>query len=464
MEDHDKKQRQPHCLVLAYPTQGHINPMLQFSKRLQHKGVRVTVIFSHFALKTIHKKSTSIALESISDGFDDGGVTSAESDKAYLDRFWQTGPRTLTELLEKLINSGNTFDCLVYDSFLPWALDVAKRFGVLGAPFFTQSLAVNTIYYHTHKGNLKLPFTESEVSLPGLPTLSCCDLPSFLYVKGAYPGFTGMVVNQFSNIEKADFVLCNTFYELEQEVADWQGKIFPLRTIGPTIPSMLLDKRIQDDNDYGFDLFKPNNDDCMKWLSDKPRGSVVYVSLGSLVVLDTEQTEEMAWGLRDSGYYFLWVVRETELEKVPKDFLESSEKGFVVTWCPQIQVLEHEAVGCFVTHCGWNSTLEAISLGVPVVGMPQWTDQSTDAKYIVDVWKMGVKVEADPKGIVRRESLKQCIKEVMETERGKEMKRNANKWKDLAKRAFEEGGSSDKCFEDLVKHLVTSPNAQVPRK
>ncbi|KAI4356270.1 hypothetical protein L6164_000303 [Bauhinia variegata] len=119
----------------------------------------------------------------------------------------------------------------------------------------------------------------------------------------------------------------------------------------------------------------------------------------------------------------------------------------------------HGSVGCFVTHCGWNSTLEALSLGVPMVAVPQWTDQTTNAKFVADFWKMGVKPETDEKGIVRRETMKKCIKEVMETEREREMKRNAIKWKGLAKRAFEEGGSSEKHLEEFVKHLLSSANA-----
>ncbi|KAG5589096.1 hypothetical protein H5410_039610 [Solanum commersonii] len=115
--------------------------------------------------------------------------------------------------------------------------------------------------------------------------------------------------------------------------------------------------------------------------------------------------EELAWGLKNSNN-FLWVVRSTEESKLPKNFLEelTIEKGLVVSWCPQLQqVLEHESMGCFLMHCGWNSILEAISLGVPMVTIPQWTDQPTNAKLVKDVWKIGVRAKQDEKGIVRRE-------------------------------------------------------------
>jgi pathogen-inducible salicylic acid glucosyltransferase len=235
------------------------------------------------------------------------------------------------------------------------------------------------------------------------------------------------------------------------------AKIWPLRTIGPTVPSMFLDKRLEDDKNYGFDIFKPNTNACMKWLNDRPEGSVVYVSFGSVAAVEVEQMEEIAWGLRMSNRCFLWVVRESEEVKLPKNFMEeTSEKGLVVRWCSQLEVLGHKAVGCFVTHCGWNSTLEALSFGVPMVGVPHYSDQSTNAKYIMDVWKMGLKPPVDDKGIVRREAAEQCIREIMEGEKGKEIKKNAFKWRKLAKEAVDEGGSSDKNIDEFVAKLVNS--------
>ncbi|KAK9944530.1 hypothetical protein M0R45_010091 [Rubus argutus] len=134
--------------------------------------------------------------------------------------------------------------------------------------------------------------------------------------------------------------------------------------------------------------------------------------------------EELGWGLKKSNIYFLWVVREEEATKLPKGFAEEIlEMGLVVSWCPQLDVLAHEAVGCFVTHCGWNSTLEALSLGVPLVAVPQWTDQSTNAKNIGG-----------------RER--------------KEIQKNALKWKELARKAVDEGGSSDRNVDEFITKLV----------
>ncbi|XP_016555414.2 UDP-glycosyltransferase 74G1 [Capsicum annuum] len=451
-----------HCLILPYPLQGHINPMLQFSRRLQSKGVKITIAPPKSFLKNMQELPTAVSVEAISDGYDDGGRDQAESFVAYTTLFKEVGSATLSQLIQKLTNYGCPVNCIVYDPFLPWAVEVAKTFGLVIAAFFTQSCAVDNIYYHVHKGVLKLPPTQvdQEILIPGFSCpIEPSDVPTFVIHPEA-ERILEMLANQFSNLDKVDWVLINSFYDLEKEVIDWMGKIYPIKTIGPTIPSMYLDKRLHDDKEYGLSVFKPMTNESLNWLNHQPTSSVVYVSFGSLAKLDTEQMEELACGLKNSNKNFLWVVRSTEESKLPKNFLEEIKlatvsKGLVVAWCPQLQVLEHESIGCFLTHCGWNSILEAISLGVPMVTMPQWTDQPTNAKFVKDVWEMGVRAKQNDKGIVRREVIEECIKQVMEEEKGKVIWENAKKWKKLARNTMDEGGSSDKNVEEFVSKLVT---------
>ncbi|KAJ4723800.1 Glycosyltransferase [Melia azedarach] len=183
-------------------------------------------------------------------------------------------------------------------------------------------------------------------------------------------------------------------------------------------------------------------------------GSVVVASFGSLVGHKEEQMKELAWGLKRSNSHFLWVVCELEAEKLPSNFSEeTSERSLVVSWSPQLEVLPHRSVGCFMTHCGWNSTIEALRLGVPMVAMPEWTDQTTNAKFVADVWQVGVWLRIDEKGVVRREEIELCIREVMEGERGKHIRRNSEMWKELAKEAVDNGGSSDNNVEEFVTKL-----------
>ena len=232
---------------------------------------------------------------------------------------------------------------------------------------------------------------------------------------------------------------------------------WPFKTIGPAIPSMYLDKRLEDDKEYGLNLFKPNMDTCMKWLDTKKIGSVVYISFGSTAALGEEQMVEITSGLKNSSCYFVWVVRKSEWKKLPGNVLqEIAENGLVLNWCLQLEVLAHKAIGCFVTHCGWNSTLEALSLGVPMIVMPQWMDQTTNAKYIMDVWKVGVRIKVDEKGIATKEEIELCIREVIGGDKGKEMKMNLMKWMELAKVAVDRDGSSDKNIEEFVAKISHS--------
>ncbi|KAK7381289.1 hypothetical protein VNO78_33863 [Psophocarpus tetragonolobus] len=447
--------RRPHCLVLPHPAQGHINPMLQFSKLLEHQGVRITLVTTRSYYNNLQKVPPSISIETISDGFDKGGVSEAGSLTVYMQSFLQVGPQTLGELLEKLGQSGDTVDCVIYDSFLPWALDVSKRFGIVGAAYFTQNMTVSNIYYHVHLGKLQPPLTEDEISLPAMPKLQHKDMPSFFFTYGRNQFMFDLVVAQFSNIDKADWILCNIFHELEKEVVDWVTKIWPrFRSIGPNIPSVFLDKSGQDDQDYEFTQFK--GEDCMEWLNTKPKGSVVYVSFGTMFALGETQMEEVASCLRECSSYFLWVVKASEDNRLPKDFEKKTEKGLVVTWCSQLNVLAHEAIGCFVTHCGWNSTLETLCLGVPIIAMPFYSDQLTNAKLLTDVWKMGIRAPIDDDKIVQRGALRDCIREVMESEKGKEIKSNATQWKTLAVKATTQGGSSHRNILEFANSLCHS--------
>jgi UDP:flavonoid glycosyltransferase YjiC (YdhE family) len=215
--------------------------------------------------------------------------------------------------------------------------------------------------------------------------------------------------------------------------------------IGPLIPS---------DTSLSGDLLQVSSD-CVKWLNSKPNSSVVYVSFGSYFVLSERQTDEIARALLDCGFSFLWVLREkTEDLKFREEF---GEKGKIVKWCSQIEVLSHSSLGCFFTHCGWNSTLESLVSGVPMVAFPQWTDQKTNAKLVEDVWKIGVRLDGkvNEDGIVGREEIRKCLEVVMGSgEKGEEMKKNAKKWKELAREAGKEGGPAEKNLRSFLDDIL----------
>ncbi|KAK1400521.1 Glycosyltransferase [Heracleum sosnowskyi] len=424
----------PHVLVISFPVQGHINPMLQFSKRLASKGLMVTLVATSTISKSLITDNGPVKVVSISDGSEDSPKQQWDSslneskessdneskepldgskvesnepskelhgspdDKAK-DRWSRYQPAVsqgLIELIERNKDSCNPFKVLVYDSMMPWCLDIAHQQGLKGASFFTQSCVVSLLYHHVYAGTMQLPNDGSIVSVPQLSVpLKVRDLPSFIYNTGTNPAIIKTVVDQFSNFKEADWLLFNTFDKLENEVVNWMREQWSIKTIGPAIPSMYTDKRVSNDK---------------------------------------EASEEA---------------------KLPVDFMSKTPKGrcLIVNWCSQLQVLSHEAVGCFMSHCGWNSTLEALSLGVPVVAMPQWTDQTTNAKFIVDVWQMGVRVKVNEKEVATREHIEACLKEVMEGEKRNKLQINALKFKEFAKVAMDEGGSSDNNISDFISSI-----------
>ncbi|WVZ65588.1 hypothetical protein U9M48_014924 [Paspalum notatum var. saurae] len=450
MADDASSEPNIHVLLLPYPSQGHINPILQFGKRLAaHRGVRCTLAATRFALGQSQQTQQPgpVRVAAISDGCDRGGVAEAGGVDAYLPRLESAGSDTVGALLRSEAEQGRPVHALVYDAFLPWAQRVARRHGVAcAAAFFTQPCAVDAAYAHAWAGRIPLPPPAEEplVDLPGLPAgLRPAELPSFLVDPSDCRAYLDLLVGQFDNLHTADHVLVNSFHELQPQESDYMASTWRAKTVGPTVPSAYLDNTLPDDTSYGFHLYAPLTAATKAWLDTRPPRSVVYASFGSISAPSPAQMAEVAEGLLGCGKQFLWVVRASETSKIPEKFAgKAAERGLVVTWSPQLEVLAHPAVGCFLTHCGWNSTTEGLSAGLPMVAMPQWSDQPMNAKYIEDVWEVGVRVRLDEEGVVRKEEIQRCVGEVMDGERSKEYQRNAAAWKEKAKRAVSQGGSS----------------------
>lgn len=191
---------------------------------------------------------------------------------------------------------------------------------------------------------------------------------------------------------------------------------------------------------------------CITWLDKQAPKSVIYVSFGSLIALEKKVLIDMAWGLAKSNQRFVWVVRPGSVcgsewtEFLPEGFVEETrERGLIVKWVPQKKVLAHSAIGGFWSHCGWNSTLESISEGVPMICQPLNIDQMVNARYVSYVWKIGLELEGFEKGEMER-----LIRRVMVDEEGEEMRVRANGLKEKVKEAVENGGCSHDSLEDLV--------------
>lgn len=218
MGEEDRK-RPPHVLVFPAPGQGHINPMFQFAQTLASHGLAVSLVITTYITKTMHAHTGKVNVEPISDGFDDAGWEASMSPEVYVGHFREVGSRSLLDLVLRLSSSNSPPTCIVYDSFLCWALDVAKRCGLVAASFFTQSCAVNLAFYNAYKQQILMESPEVRVqrtlSWPVLE-FELCKLPSFLLQDKHW--LADFNLNQFSNLHEADWVLCNTFSELETQV------------------------------------------------------------------------------------------------------------------------------------------------------------------------------------------------------------------------------------------------------
>ncbi|KAG5058052.1 hypothetical protein AAZX31_05G139800 [Glycine max] len=454
-------------LLVIYPGQGQINPALQFAKRLTAMGARVTIPIT----LDMHRRMTNttavpgLSLAPFSDGYDDGfhAIRGTDSDyNLYASELKRRASVFVSNLILSSANEGHPFTCLLYTLLVPWAPQVARGLNLPTAMLWIQPATVLDILYHYFHGYADYinDETKENIVLPGLSfSLSPRDIPSFLLT--SKPSLLSFVFPLFEeqikqlDLEANPKVLVNTFEALEEEALRAVDKLNMI-PIGPLIPTAFLGGKDPEDTSFGGDLLQVSNG-YVEWLDSKEDKSVVYVSFGSYFELSKRQTEEIARALLGCSFPFLWVIRVKEEEKEEEEELcfreELEGKGKLVKWCSQVEVLSHGSVGCFVTHCGWNSTMESLVSGVPMVAFPQWSDQKTNAKLIEDVWKIGVRVENDGDGIVEKEEIRKCVEEVMGSG---ELRRNAEKWKGLAREAAKEGGPSErnlKAFLDAMAAL-----------
>ncbi|TXG72670.1 hypothetical protein EZV62_001249 [Acer yangbiense] len=459
----------PHFLLVVFPAQGHINPALQLAKRLLRMGAHVTYATTVSAQRRMMPTAPppdGLTFAAFSDGYNEGynSRNSLEDDKVkqYLSVLKRHGSETLTHLIADIRKEGRPISCLIYTLMLPWAAEVARGLHIPSVLFWIQPATVFDIYYYYFYGYGDV-ITKSAndppclINLPGLAPLTSRDLPSFLIPSNNYSFALPLLQEQLETLdqETKPRLLVNTCDALEPEALRAVDK-FNMVAIGPSIPSAFLDGEDPNDTCFGGDMFPASiSKDYKEWLNSNPESSVVYVSFGSILVLKKPQMEEIARGLLDSGHPFLWVIRSEKGNGDEEEKLscmeELEQQGMIVTWCSQVEVLSHPAVGCFVTHCGWNSTLESLVSGVAVVAYPQWMDQRTNAMLIEKEWRTGVRVKLNEQGVAEREEIGRCLQVVMGGgEQTIELRERVKKWKDLMREAAKDGGSSQNNLKAFV--------------
>ncbi|KAL6626792.1 hypothetical protein ACP70R_030518 [Stipagrostis hirtigluma subsp. patula] len=448
----------PHVVIICFLGQGHVNPMLRLAKRIAAKGLLVT------CSSTSGVGDKLIASSGVSAGGDGVPVGRGRVRFEFLEehsdgkegedlmRHIQTaGPPAFAELLRRQAEAGRPVACVIGNPFLPWAIDVAADAGIPSAVLWVQSCAVFSLYYHFVHGLVEFPAEDdldARFTLPGLPALSVAEVPSFLLPSNPYKLLVDAILDQFRNIHKASWVFVNSFSELERDVIAALPSVTPrppqLVPVGP-----LIELEGHDDGALRGDLIKAA-DDCVGWLDAQAPRSVVYASVGSIVELSSEEVAEMAHGLASTGRPFLWVVRPDTRHLLPEGFVDAvADRGMVVPWSPQDRVLAHASTACFLTHCGWNSTLETVAAGVPVVAFPQWGDQCTDAKFLVDELRMGVRLRAP----LRRDAVRDAVDAAVSGPEADAMLASARSWSAVARAVVAPGGSSDRHVQAFVDEV-----------
>ncbi|KAI7740943.1 hypothetical protein M8C21_019345, partial [Ambrosia artemisiifolia] len=416
----------PHFLLITYPAQGHLNPALQFAKQLTRlSDVKLTFLTTTNAYRRMSKAShnpESLKFVLFSDGYDDGFNPDSDDATNLLAQFREKGTKCLKETILSSAENGSPVTCLVYTLLIPWAAEVGRDCNVPPALLWIQPASVFRVYYYYFKGYDKLigeHWNEPSwsIEVPGLPLLRSCDLPSFCLPSNASnPVWNSVLLlikellNMMDSIERPK-ILVNTFDALEEEaLKEIDGKV-NMVGVGPLIPSGFLDGNDPSDRSFGGDLIEASHE-YLEWMNTKPEGSIVYISFGTLIVWSKKQKEAMAHGLLENKKPFLWVIKDKDGEEEEEEIscmleLKKLGLGLMVPWCNQLEVLSHPSLGCFVTHCGWNSTLESLACGVPMVAVPKWSDQTTNAKLLEDVWGAGVRVVTNEGDDLAKESMKE---------------------------------------------------------
>ncbi|OWM90006.1 hypothetical protein CDL15_Pgr026919 [Punica granatum] len=284
------------------------------------------------------------------------------------------------------------------------------------------------------------------------------DMPSFLRTTAPDDVIFNFVMDTAARFDKASATIIHTFEALEADVLDAFSSMFsrPAYAIGPF--QLLIDRIPENENQLKHircNLWKEDMQ-CLQWLDSQKPESVLYINFGSIAFLTSQQLIEFAMGIASSKHPFLWIIRPDlvngDTAIFPPEFNEETKgRAFISEWCPQEEVLNHPSVGGFLTHCGWNSAIETLTAGVPMLCWPYFGDQQTICKYACMDWEVGLEIGSD----VKRDKVQKLTKELMDGEKGKQIKKRAMEWKRLAFEATVEQGSSAINLEKLVCEIIS---------
>ncbi|KAG1335550.1 UDP-glycosyltransferase 73E1 [Cocos nucifera] len=362
--------------------------------------------------------------------------------------------------------------CIISDVWHPWTGDVARefripRFAFNGFGGFSLLCRHIVLTNELHK---KTSDEMEVIVIPGFPhhlELLKAQIPGNF---GGVRGLEKFAEEVMADQQRFDGMLANTFDDLEALYIESFRKAIGKKvwTIGPM---SLYNKDVADMAARG-NLASIDENHCLRWLDSMKPNSVIYVSFGSLASPIPPQLVEIGLGLEASNHPFIWVIKagdkSPEVEKWLSEGFEERvrSRGLIIRgWAPQVMILSHPAIGGFMTHCGWNSTLEGVTAGVPMVTWPHFAEQFLNEKLLVEVLKIGVAVGVkkmvrwgveNSEVLVKRDDVQKAVSTLMdEGEDGVERRKRARELGEKARKAMEEGGSSYENMTLLIKQVQT---------
>ncbi|KAL8139968.1 hypothetical protein V2J09_005989 [Rumex salicifolius] len=451
-------------VLLPLPLKSHFDLMLQLGRVLFYKGgFSISVICTRFNSPD-PARYPEFTFHVISD------TASDRLELNNVELFFAELNKSCVEQLRECLSgialsaAAATTSCLITDTFWYSSQAVANSLGLrrfvldVNMSFFLTALEYQRIKH--------LSIQDKEARVEELLPLKIKDLPM---IKARDPTLPDEVIpSMLREIKASDGIIFNSFKELEPhahaKVEDALSiPVFtcgPIHLFNPTATATVTDTAtITIVADTAIAIPVTATASCIiPWLDTQLHDSVLYISLGTLISIDKSEFLELAWGIAASNQPFLWSVRpglvrgsnDDDLVLLPEDFTKSVKgRGLVVSWAPQQEVLAHPSVGGFWTHGGWNSILESIHAGVPMVCLPFLGDQMSNARYVNDIWKIGLYFEER----MERREIEKAIKRLMVDKGGVEMREEAKSWQKKAKECVEVGGSSYKSLDKLVAYI-----------
>ncbi|KAI3949850.1 hypothetical protein MKW92_003314 [Papaver armeniacum] len=437
-----------HVVVMAFPYGTHAMPLFNLVRRLAIQAPALT--FSFFSTSKSNQSVFGTSSSNIPSNIKPYDVDDGESFTGHPKDEVYSFLRSMAEKYKNRILSVYGDDdimikCLISDTFLYFGGDMADQMGVPWISFWVGGSCSLSAHYHTDLIRRSISLGPNGIEgrgeelmdfIPGLPFVRIGDLPEGVLFGGLESEFALMLHKMGLALPRAAAITMNSFAELDLPTLEHlKSKLVKCLPVGPFTLTSQNPSHIHDD---------PHG--CLTWLDEQKPTSVAYISFGTMTTPLPDELAALAEGLEESGVPFIWSLKDHLVSQLPDGFLErTSKRGFTAPWTPQERILKHNAVGVFMTHCGWSSVMESITAGVPMICRPFFGDQRINCRMVSDIWGIGTRIKD---GVFTKDGTVECLNLIFSDEK---LREKVGALRGFAKHAVGPKGSSTKNFNTLVE-------------